>query len=214
MRNSPLPTSPALRSSSRACSLLVTAWLLILPLPTGEGRGEGEQGAPSSPVNLLAPPSVSSLVVSPVPGGCHGRRPDSRAETLLLPAPLCTPSRARPLLRARSSSATARSLLSARLFPPPAATVDLAGQHLYPGIIALNTVLGLTEISASLSTATTEVGDDFTPDVESWIAVNPDSELIPVTRANGITCLSPCPRATLSPASPLCSPSPAGPPRK
>src|SRR5215204_4504349 len=28
-----------------------------------------------------------------------------------------------------------------------AAVVDLSGQHLYPGLIALNTVLGLTEIS-------------------------------------------------------------------
>jgi len=75
-----------------------------------------------------------------------------------------------------------------------AAAVDLAGQHLYPGIIALNTVLGLTEISGVRATQdTTEVGDDFTPDVESWIAVNPDSELIPVTRANGITCFEPAP---------------------
>ncbi len=76
-----------------------------------------------------------------------------------------------------------------------AASIDLAGQHLYPGLIALNTVLGLTEISGVRSTQdTTEVGDDFTPDVESWIAVNPDSELIPVTRANGITCFEPVPQ--------------------
>jgi imidazolonepropionase-like amidohydrolase len=73
-------------------------------------------------------------------------------------------------------------------------TVDLTGQHLYPGIIALDTVLGLTEISGVRATQdTTEVGDDFTPDVESWIAVNPDSELIPVTRANGITAFEPVP---------------------
>lgn len=75
-----------------------------------------------------------------------------------------------------------------------AATLDLRDQHLYPGIIALNTVLGLTEISGVRATQdTTEVGDDFTPDVESWIAVNPDSELIPVTRANGITSFEPVP---------------------
>lgn len=75
-----------------------------------------------------------------------------------------------------------------------ASSIDLAGQHLYPGIIALNTVLGLTEISGVRATQdTTEVGDGYTPDVESWIAVNPDSELIPVTRANGITCFEPVP---------------------
>jgi len=75
-----------------------------------------------------------------------------------------------------------------------AATLDLTGQHLYPGMIALNTLLGLMEIEAVRSTLdTTEVGEDFTPDVESWIAVNPDSELIPVTRANGITAFEPVP---------------------
>jgi imidazolonepropionase-like amidohydrolase len=75
-----------------------------------------------------------------------------------------------------------------------AETVDLTGKHLYPGMIALNTVLGLTEISGVRATQdTTEVGD-YTPDVESWIAVNPDSELIPVTRANGIGYFQPVPQ--------------------
>ncbi len=61
-------------------------------------------------------------------------------------------------------------------------------------MIALNTVLGLTEISAVRATEdTTEVGD-YTPEVQSWIAVNPDSELIPVARANGIACFEPAPR--------------------
>jgi imidazolonepropionase-like amidohydrolase len=76
-----------------------------------------------------------------------------------------------------------------------AKAIDLTGQHLYPGMIALNTVLGLTEISGVRATQdTTEVGDDYTPDVESWVAVNPDSELIPVTRANGIAYFQPVPQ--------------------
>jgi len=79
-----------------------------------------------------------------------------------------------------------------------AAQVDLAGRYLYPGLIALNTALGLTEISAVRATQdSTEVGDDFTPDVESGIAVNPDSELIPVARANGITSFEPVPQGHL-----------------
>ncbi len=65
--------------------------------------------------------------------------------------------------------------------------IELKGQHLYPGLIAPNTSLGLVEIGAVRATEdTTEIGT-FTPDVQSWIAVNPDSELIPVARANGIT---------------------------
>ncbi len=35
---------------------------------------------------------------------------------------------------------------------------------------------------------------EFHPDVESWIAVNPDSELLPVTRANGIAYIEPAPQ--------------------
>ncbi|PYJ05072.1 MAG: amidohydrolase [Verrucomicrobia bacterium] len=76
---------------------------------------------------------------------------------------------------------------------PGAEKIELAGHHLYPGIIALNTVLGLTEINAVRATQDTTEAGDYTPDVESWIAVNPDSELIPVARANGIGYFQPIP---------------------
>ncbi|MBM3833914.1 MAG: amidohydrolase family protein [Verrucomicrobia bacterium] len=67
-----------------------------------------------------------------------------------------------------------------------ATVVSLTGQHLYPGLIAATSSLGLTEINAvRASQDTSEVGE-YTPDVQAWIAVNPDSELIPVARANGI----------------------------
>ena len=65
--------------------------------------------------------------------------------------------------------------------------VALNGLHLFPGLIAPGTILGLIEIDAVRATRdTTEVGD-FTPDVNAWIAINPESELIPVARANGFT---------------------------
>ena len=71
--------------------------------------------------------------------------------------------------------------------------IDLKGQHIYPGLIALDTTLGLTEIDAVRATQdSTEVGD-YTPDVESWVAVNPDSEPLPVARANGIAYFEPAP---------------------
>lgn len=72
--------------------------------------------------------------------------------------------------------------------------ISLKGLHLYPGLIALNTTLGLSEISGVRSTRDfSEVGE-YTPDVQSWISVNPDSELIPVARANGITHIQPVPQ--------------------
>jgi imidazolonepropionase-like amidohydrolase len=78
---------------------------------------------------------------------------------------------------------------------PPGADriIDLKGLHVYPGLIAPTTSLGLLEIAAIRATRdTTEVGD-YTPDVRAWLAVNSDSELIPVARANGITHALPIP---------------------
>lgn len=72
--------------------------------------------------------------------------------------------------------------------------IDLAGQHLYPGMIALNTALGLVEIAGVRATRDMDEVGEFDPDVESWVAVNPDSELLPVTRANGIALFEPVPQ--------------------
>lgn len=66
-------------------------------------------------------------------------------------------------------------------------TVDVRGLHLFPGLIAAGSILGLVEIdSIRASIDSVELGE-YTPDVHSWIAVNPESELIPVARANGFT---------------------------
>lgn len=65
--------------------------------------------------------------------------------------------------------------------------VRLKGAHLYPGLIASTSTLGLVEVNALRQTRDyAEVGS-YTPDVFSWVSVNPDSELIPVARANGIS---------------------------
>src|SRR5205807_4466613 len=71
--------------------------------------------------------------------------------------------------------------------------VDLDGQHLYPGLIAASTSLGLVEINAIRATRDASEVGEYTPDVEAWAAVNPDSELIPVVRANGIAHFLPVP---------------------
>ncbi len=71
--------------------------------------------------------------------------------------------------------------------------IDLHGQHIYPGLIAVDSKLGLTEIDAVRATQDSAEVGDYTPDVESWVAVNPDSELLPVARANGIAYFEPIP---------------------
>jgi imidazolonepropionase-like amidohydrolase len=87
--------------------------------------------------------------------------------------------------------------VAARIEETADRTVDLAGLHLFPGLIAAATDLGLVEIDAVRATIDARETGDFTPEVESWLAVNPDSELIPVARANGITHFVPVPQGAL-----------------
>jgi imidazolonepropionase-like amidohydrolase len=72
--------------------------------------------------------------------------------------------------------------------------LDLKGLHLYPGLVSASTDLGLVEIAALRAAVDDKETGEFTPEVESWNAVNPDSELIPVARANGITHFAPIPQ--------------------
>ena len=65
--------------------------------------------------------------------------------------------------------------------------VDLSGMHLYPGLIAATSSLGLTEISSVPATNDVEEMGEHNARLHAYRAVNPDSELIPVARANGIT---------------------------
>ncbi len=70
---------------------------------------------------------------------------------------------------------------------PSGKQISLQGLHLYPGMIALNTDLGLTEIGGVRATVDSREVGEYTPDVYSWLAVNPSSELLPVARGNGIS---------------------------
>ena len=64
--------------------------------------------------------------------------------------------------------------------------IDVSGLHIYPGLIASATTLGLVEINAvRASEDHSEVGK-YNPNVRVERAYNPDSELIPITRSNGI----------------------------
>ncbi|TAL05165.1 MAG: hypothetical protein EPO07_03985, partial [Verrucomicrobia bacterium] len=81
--------------------------------------------------------------------------------------------------------------------PADAKKIDLKGQHLYPGMIALDTDMGLNEIGAIRATRDGGEVGEYTPEVQSWLAVNPDSELLPVARANGVAYFEPTPRGAV-----------------
>ena len=64
--------------------------------------------------------------------------------------------------------------------------IDASGQQLYPGYIAADSTLGIAEVSAVRATVdVAEVGAN-NADVRADTAFNADSEIIPVTRANGV----------------------------
>jgi imidazolonepropionase-like amidohydrolase len=71
--------------------------------------------------------------------------------------------------------------------PEGARVLDLSGRHVYPGFFDAMSRQGLVEISSVPGTVdTTELGR-FNPHLQAATAVHPASEVIPVTRANGIT---------------------------
>ncbi|MEL6109064.1 MAG: amidohydrolase family protein [Planctomycetota bacterium] len=78
--------------------------------------------------------------------------------------------------------------------PADCQTIDVKGMHVYPGLLESISNMGLTEIASTPATVDTfEVGDD-NPNLRPWVAVNPDSELIPVARAGGVLLTSIAPR--------------------
>lgn len=67
-----------------------------------------------------------------------------------------------------------------------AQVVPLAGKHVYPGFISANSVLGLAEVGAVRATDDLTEAGAINPNARALVAVNPDNEVITVTRANGV----------------------------
>ena len=77
--------------------------------------------------------------------------------------------------------------------PEGATVVDVAGQRVYPGLVALQTTLGLVEIGAVRATVDSAEIGEIAPEVAAHVAWNPDSELLPTVRANGVAVVQATP---------------------
>jgi len=78
--------------------------------------------------------------------------------------------------------------------PSGTETIDVAGKHIYPGLINADTRLGLLEVgSVPGSRDDYELGA-MNPNARAEVALNPDSELLTVVRAHGITVANSFPR--------------------
>ena len=77
------------------------------------------------------------------------------------------------------------------------AVVDLKGRHVYPSLLPPFTVLGLAEISAVRATVDTGEVGDVNPAARASVAVNYDSELLPVARSGGVLIAGVTPTGSL-----------------
>lgn len=71
--------------------------------------------------------------------------------------------------------------------PEGATVIDGTGFFVYPGLIDSGTNVGLVEIDAVPGTVDTSETGDLNPNARAATAINPHSELVPVTRVNGVT---------------------------
>ncbi|MFM1932306.1 MAG: hypothetical protein RL226_1609, partial [Bacteroidota bacterium] len=65
-------------------------------------------------------------------------------------------------------------------------TIDANGKHVYPGFIAPNSTLGLTEIDAVRATRDFYEVGTYKPNMRAVIAYNTDNEITPTVRTNGV----------------------------
>lgn len=78
--------------------------------------------------------------------------------------------------------------------PADALRLLLKSGHVYPGFIACNTTLGLTEIESVRATNDVAEVGAYNPNVRSIIAFYSDSRVIPTVRSNGVLMAEACPR--------------------
>lgn len=64
--------------------------------------------------------------------------------------------------------------------------IDVSGKEVYPGLILVNTALGLVEIGSVDVTVDNSEHGRINPGAKSAVAYNTDSHVIPVVRSNGI----------------------------
>ncbi len=72
--------------------------------------------------------------------------------------------------------------------------IDVEGQHVYPGFVAPNSTLGLTEIDAVRATRDFQDVGEFNPHVRTQIAYNVESNVIETVLTNGVLFAQATPR--------------------
>jgi imidazolonepropionase-like amidohydrolase len=69
--------------------------------------------------------------------------------------------------------------------------IDAKNKHVYPGLIAMNNIMGLNEIDAVRATHDYSEDGSMNPNVRSLIAFNTDSKILPTALFNGVLFTQP-----------------------
>ncbi|TVZ27641.1 imidazolonepropionase-like amidohydrolase [Gillisia sp. Hel_I_86] len=75
--------------------------------------------------------------------------------------------------------------------------IDVSGQHIYPGFILLNSLIGIEEISGVPHSNDSMEEGSINPNLNTAFAFKSDSEFLPVIRFNGILTVETVPRGGL-----------------
>lgn len=75
--------------------------------------------------------------------------------------------------------------------------IDLAGKHIYPGLINTNNVLGLHDAEAVRATVDFQEVGNINPHIRTLIAYNTDNLIVPTVKTNGVLYTQATPRAGL-----------------
>lgn len=72
--------------------------------------------------------------------------------------------------------------------------IDVTGKEIYPGFVAPNSTLGLTEIDAVRATLDYDEVGTYNPHIRSQIAYNAESKVVSTVRSNGVLLTQATPR--------------------
>ena len=119
-----------------------------------------------------------------------------RAETIAFTGATVHPVTSAPLVGATILVTDGKITAVSEGIGPPAGAkvVPCVGKHIYPGLISANTVLGLIEINSVLGTNDQNETGNVNPNIRAEVQINPESDLLPVARVNGITSALSVPR--------------------
>lgn len=142
---------------------------------------------------LAFAPPVSAQNIVTVP------RPPSAEPVVIVNAALHPVSRA-PIARGRVRFEAGKitAIGGDEVSTAGARVIDATGKRVYPGLINANTLIGLVEVSAARATVDIAEVGPINPNVRAASSINPDSEMIPVTRVNGVLVALAVPQAGAS----------------